>query len=91
MRVFLEHRQRTKRFFANPVKVFITANSAHRAATENFVVVSLYSLWSVMMWSFRCENFLPAAPSKCNRGQGDKFSAKTMIDLIKVIEPKIQS
>jgi hypothetical protein len=38
MRVFLEHRERTKRFFANPVKVFITANSAHRAATKNFVV-----------------------------------------------------
>ena len=28
---------------------------------------------------------------RCDRGQGDKFSAKTMIDLIKVIEPKIQS
>jgi hypothetical protein len=41
MRVFLEHRQRTQRFFANPVKVFITANSAHRAATENFVVSPL--------------------------------------------------
>ena len=91
MRVFLEHRQRTKRFFANPVKVFITANSAHRAATENFVV-SFYSLWSVMMWrSFRCESFLPTAPSKCNRGQEISFSAKTMIDLIKVIEPEIQS
>jgi len=93
MRVFLEHRHRTKRFFANRVKVFITANSAHRAATENFVV-SFYSLWSVMMWrSFRCESYLPAPVpwNAIKRGQGDKFSAKTMIDLIKVIEPEIQS